>query len=333
MAPKIALSVGDVYGIGPEILIKAFSTTQLLGECIPIVYGPLDAMEFWMAHSRSTLQIKVITSVEQAAGECINILPVNIFSPFDPSFIGKATVEGGEAALEAIWESCNDAIVKKVDALVTSPVSKHACAITYSEFTGHTELLAALTRSPQVVMMLIAERMRLALVTTHLPLKEVASALTKDKILSTIALAQNALRDDFGIANPSIAVLGCNPHAGDGGTLGTEENEIILPTIYEALARGMNVKGPFASDAFFSSRQRESYDLVIAMYHDQGLIPFKMLAQGRGVNFTAGLRIIRTSPDHGTAFDIAGKGIADAASMIEAIRAAIAIMHHRAATS
>ena len=276
--PRIAITVGDPAGIGPEIARKAADDARVQAACEPVLYGPP---------------------------------PGSRFTP------GELSAEAGRAAHEAICAAVKDAVAGVVSAVVTAPVNKLAFARAGLPWKGHTDLLAHLTGSPRVAMMFWSEPLKVVLATIHIPLAAVPAALTRDLVQGTIELASREL-PRFGLARPRLAVAGLNPHAGEEGLLGDEEREVLRPAIDAARARGALVEGPFPADTVFRRASAGEFDAVIACYHDQGLIPVKLLAFGRAVNVTLGLPIIRTSVDHGTAFDIAGRNVADPASMIEA---------------
>lgn len=328
MPPKIAITIGDIFGIGPEVIVKTFIRSSLFDQCIPIVYGPLEVIRYYHNLLGSDVKIHAVESVDEAQPNVINVYTSSIIT-FDKNKIGKATSEGGLTAINSIEHAVNDCMKKKVDAVITAPISKEAIASAGSKHKGHTEMFADLTMTKDVLMILAANTIKVGLVTIHLPLKEIASCITKDKIIKTVSLANRALIEDFKIDKPLIALLALNPHAGEGGVLGSEELTSIIPAVNEAKSSGINVHGPFPADGFFSAHQSQIYDIIIAMYHDQGLIPFKMQAHGMGVNVTYGLPFVRTSPDHGTAYNIAGKLSADASSMREAILLALRISENR----
>jgi 4-hydroxythreonine-4-phosphate dehydrogenase len=243
--------------------------------------------------------------------------------------LGVTSPDAGVCAGMAIERAIKLCMDKDVDAMVTAPVSKEALHFAGYNFPGQTEMLAMLTRSDRVTMMLLSKTMRVALATVHVPLKSVSENLFIDRIVEKLDTVNSSLRRDLGIAKPSIAVLGLNPHAGENGAIGTEERDVIIPAIKKAQEKGVNAVGPFPADGFFASQAFKKYDAILAMYHDQGLIPLKMSGFDEGVNFSAGLKIIRTSPDHGTAFDIAGKNMANPGSMISAIQLAASIIEQR----
>jgi 4-hydroxythreonine-4-phosphate dehydrogenase len=318
----IAITIGDMNGIGPEVTLKALA--QILASpknFRAAIIGPAAVMEFWQTHLRLTLPLPRISTWEAwPAGA-----PVVLFDESGepaPVKIGALSTQAGKIAGAALRRAVALAQEKKVQAIVTAPVNKHALHLAGYRYPGQTELLAEGLGARDFAMMLVAEDFRVALVTTHLPLRQVAAALSTDLILHRLRVIHQDLSSRFRLAAPRIAVTGLNPHAGEGGLLGEEEQTIITPAIQLARAEGIAADGPFSADALFGQYKNKRFEAYLAMYHDQGLIPLKMFGFGRAVNYTAGLPVIRTSPDHGTAFDIAGKNLADAASMVEAIRLA-----------
>jgi 4-hydroxythreonine-4-phosphate dehydrogenase len=316
--PTIALTIGDCNGVGPEIVLKSVVSPSIQRICSPVLVGPVDAFEFYARRLKMALPACPI--VESSTLRQSQISP------------GAVTAGSGRAAARAIEAAVDLAEAGIVQGVVTAPISKHALHKSGVRFPGHTEMLQHLTGAKQVAMMLVSQTMRVALVTTHLPVKRVASVLSRKLVREKIEVVHRALLHDWRIKNPRVSVLALNPHAGEAGDMGTEESRIIAPTVKYLASTGMNVRGPFPADAFFAREQAGTTDVVMAMYHDQGLIPLKMTARRRAVNFSAGLPIVRTSPDHGTAFDIAGKGIADPGSMIEAIKLAVTIARNRRAS-
>ncbi|MDX1439648.1 MAG: 4-hydroxythreonine-4-phosphate dehydrogenase PdxA, partial [Rubricoccaceae bacterium] len=246
-----------------------------------------------------------------------------------PVATGDITAAAGLAAMKSVETACDLCLKGDADAMVTAPISKEAIHLAGYDFPGHTEFLAEKTKAVGFVMMLVSGDLRVALQTIHMPISQVASQITQERVLVNLRMISDALETDLGIAKPRIAVLGLNPHAGEGGVIGSEEREIIQPAIERARQDGIHAEGPFPADSFFGRRTDKTFDAVLAMYHDQGLAPFKALAMGAGVNVTCGLPIVRTSPDHGTAFGIAGKGIASHSSMVEAIKLAAGIATRR----
>jgi 4-hydroxythreonine-4-phosphate dehydrogenase len=316
--PLIAVTLGDFNGIGPEIALKAAGHASTRRLCTPLLVGPFNIFE----HVREKLRIRV--KLQKAVfpwkdKTSIPILDVGdgLWADIHYGQVAKAAGKSAGIAIEKAVELCTTG---KAVAMVTAPVSKEAMQLAGYSFPGQTEMIALLSRSNKVAMMLVSTKMRIGLVTIHTPLRAVAESLSKDKIVDKTKIIVEALKKNFQIRNPKIAILSLNPHAGEHGILGSEEQDLIIPAIEEIRSAGINADGPLSSDAFFGKETYKAYDAILAMYHDQGLIPVKMSSFGTTVNFSAGLNIIRTSPGHGTAFDIAGGGSADISSMLEAIK-------------
>jgi len=324
MKPVIGISIGDINGIGPEVVLKSLSEIDL-DDLIPVIIGSEKAVRYYSSLVPSAISLRVLKSLDDTVtGE------LNILNP-DPGFSyplvpGNITKESGLHAMKCIQRGIEECMQNRMHALVTAPISKEAVNLAGYSVPGHTEFLAQQSGTPEVLMILLNEKLRIALATTHIPVKDIPRTLTKTLILKKIDILHTSLKDDFGISSPKIAVFGLNPHAGDGGFIGKEEINIIKPAIKEAADSGINITGPFAADSFFGSGNQENFDGILAMYHDQGLAPFKALSFGKGVNFTAGLPFIRTSPDHGTAFNIAGKGLANSGSFTEAFKLALTLI-------
>lgn len=326
--PTIGISCGDINGIGPELIIKTLSDARILDFCIPVVFATNKLINQY----RKTLPEINFTYTNIKDSNNINTKQSNIYSCWDEEVSispGNLTDDGGKYAIISLSIAAEALKNGKLDGLVTAPIHKKNIQSDVFNFPGHTPYLKDLFGVKDVAMFMIAENMRVALLTEHVPIKEVAQYITKANILSKLQVMNDSLRTDFGITKPKIAVLGLNPHAGDEGLLGKEEEEIIKPTIKEAKQKNIFCFGPYPADAFFARGQHEKFDAVLAMYHDQGLIPFKSLAFGEGTNYTAGLTGVRTSPDHGVAFDIAGKGIADESSFRAAIFNCVEIIKSR----
>lgn len=323
---KIGITQGDTNGIGWEVILHTLADARLTELFTPVVYGSQQVAKFYSStldKEEGTVQFNVVSSAEEARRGKVNLVECGDAKP-QP---GVASKEAGKAAVEALQKAVADLKSGDIDALVTAPIDKEMAQNEEFNFTGHTEFMAAnLEGEPMMIM--CSERLRVGLVTIHIPVSEVSQSITKEKIISSLTTLRATLKQDFGIVEPRIAVLSLNPHAGEGGMLGTEEQEIIKPAIEEAFNDGVLAFGPFPADGLFATGGYAKYDAVLAMYHDQGLTPFKTLSPD-GVNFTAGLNAVRTSPDHGTAYDIAGKGIADPQSMRNAIYAAIDIVRNR----
>jgi 4-hydroxythreonine-4-phosphate dehydrogenase len=326
--PVIGISCGDLNGIGIEIIIKTFADTRILDHCTPIIFCSNKAINFYR---KSVPEMNLTYSIIKDFSR-INHKQVNLFNCWEEEVQitpGQLTDAGGKYAVLSLQTATAALKQKQIDGLVTAPIHKKNIQSAEFSFTGHTPFLKETFGVNDVVMMLCAGDFRVALVTEHIPVGEVAKHITKEKIVSKLNIIHRSLQKDFGIDKPRIAVLGLNPHAGDEGLIGTEEETIIKPAIKEAKNNNMLVVGPYSADAFFARRSFEKFDVVLAMYHDQGLIPFKALASGEGVNYTAGLPGVRTSPDHGTAFDIAGKDKADNSSFLTALYECIDIINRR----
>lgn len=313
--PRIAVTLGDPNGIGPEVALKCLAEPSVQAQCDAVLVGDRAVLELH-AH-RLGLDALPVPLHQVAADEDFAVR------------FGEISGKAGALSMRAIAKAVDLCLSGEVDAMTTAPISKEAIGLAGYEEPGHTEYLARLTRTTDYLMTMVAGPLRVGVVTGHMPLRKVADRITRVTVERCLSRLSDSLQRDFGIEEPRIAVLGLNPHAGDGGVLGSEEIEIIKPAMHAAL--GERGYGPFPADGFFAERKWEDYDAVLAMYHDQGLIPFKTLAFDTGVNFTAGLPIIRTSPDHGTAFDIAGKGLARAESMRNAIEVALDVARERLA--
>ena len=326
---KVGITHGDPNGIGYEVILKTFADPAMLELCTPVIYGSPKVASYHRKALDLQTNFTTVSSAEALQPDVLNLIPCTA-DEVKIDF-GQASQEAGEAALAALERAVRDWKEGLIDVLVTAPINKHSIQSDHFRFPGHTEYIQASTGSEgqQALMILMNEHLRVALATTHLPVAKVAAAITPELILRKLQALDASLRRDFYISNPRIAVLALNPHAGDDGLLGSEEKEVIIPAMQQAEGQGIHVFGPFAADGFFGTRAYEAFDAVLAMYHDQGLAPFKLLAMDDGVNFTAGLDLVRTSPDHGTAFDIAGKGVAEENSFRQAIFAAIDIYRHR----
>lgn len=326
---RVGITHGDINGIGYETILKMLGDEEMLELCTPVVYGSAKIASFYRKLLElPTVQFTQISSgTDIADGVCnvINVVPEDV--KVEP---GVSTPVAGQAAFAALERAVADLKAGNIDVLVTSPINKHNIQSDSFHFPGHTEYLeAALGEGNKALMVLCNGALRVALVTTHMPIKDVASAITQESILEKLTIFHRSLMRDYGIDAPRIAVLALNPHAGEGGLLGSEEAEIISPAIQKAQRQGILAFGPYAADGFFGSGQFEKFDGVLAMYHDQGLAPFKTMSMDAGVNYTAGLPYVRTSPDHGTAYDIAGKGEASPDSLRAAVFQAIDICRSR----
>ena len=313
---RIAISCGDINGIGLEVALKSFSDSRMFENCTPVIYANERTVKFHMKRAELELPLHKCTNADKLHANKVNI--IDVFDNDIRTEFGKVTKEAGMAAFTSLKSAVEDLASNKVDALVTAPINKANIQSDEFNFPGHTEFLANYANEDNPLMILAHDDLRVALVTGHLSLKDVSNNITREAIINKLHVFTKSLTQDFGINRPKIAVLSLNPHSGDEGLLGDEEKETITPAINEAKESGILAFGPFAADGFFGSSQRLAYDGVLAMYHDQGLTPFKALAFD-GVNFTAGLPIVRTSPDHGTAYDLAGKGAADHTSFRNAV--------------
>jgi 4-phospho-D-threonate 3-dehydrogenase / 4-phospho-D-erythronate 3-dehydrogenase len=325
--PLIGISVGDLNGIGTELIIKTFSDHRVLELCTPVIFASNKVINFYRK------SIPDINFNYQSCKEFSRVNPrqVNIFNCWEeeiPILPGQLTDVAGQYAVKSLQIAVDALKEKKVQGLVTAPMHKKNTQSAEFDFTGHTPYLKHVFGVPDVLMLMASGNFRVGLVTEHIPISEVAKQLSREAILSKLNLLKDSLIRDFAIDKPKIAVLGLNPHAGDDGLIGKEDEEMIKPAIKDA-KHSMLVFGPYSADAFFARNQQDKFDAVLAMYHDQGLIPFKSLSPGEGINFTAGLPAVRTSPDHGTAFDIAGKNRADTSSFLAAIYACIDIIRNR----
>ena len=325
---KIGITIGDINGVGPEVIIKALSDSRLFLDCTPVIYGSTKVISFYKkALNEIEFNYQSIKDASELHVRKINV--INVWNDEVEITPGTPSEASGKYAIQSLEKAAQDLASGKIDVLVTAPFSKEAVAKSGFLFTGHTEYLAEMSGVPEALMVLVSSSLRVALVTVHVPIKDVAALLTKDKIMKKIAAFEDSLKKDFALVKPKIAVLGLNPHAGENGKLGQEEKEIITPAIQTCKAEGKLVFGPFAADGFFGSTARNQFDGVLAMYHDQGLAAFKAISFEDGVNFTAGLPIVRTSPDHGTAYDIAGKNEASESSFRSAIYLAMDIFKNR----
>jgi len=326
--PIIGISCGDLNGIGIEVIIKTFSDNRILEQCTPVIFASNKAINFYRK------ALPEINFNYQSTKELnrLNIKQVNVFNCWEEEVVitpGVLNEIGGRYAVKSLEDAVNALKQKWIDGLVTAPVHKKNIQSATFNYPGHTPYLKNIFGVNDVLMMLYAGNFRVGLVTEHIPLNEVAKFITRENLISKLQLLNQSLKKDFGIDKPRIAVLGLNPHAGDEGLIGNEEETIIKPALKDARQKDILAFGPYSADAFFARRQFTKFDAVLAMYHDQGLIPFKTLASGEGVNFTAGLPGVRTSPDHGVAFDIAGKNKADESSFMAAVFECIDIINRR----
>lgn len=322
----VGISIGDLNGIGIEVILKTFQDKRMLDFCTPVIFGSTKSTSYHKKLINSQTQIHGITSIKQIAHNKVNLL--NIWKEEVPIEIGNATKISGEYALKSLEATVEHLKENTVDVLVTAPINKENIQSEEFNFAGHTEYLEDKLEG-ESLMILISENLRVGLITGHIPVAQISKTITPELIKKKVAIMHATLVKDFGISKPKIAVLGLNPHCGDKGVIGKEDDDIIKPTITQIQETGKIVFGPYAADGFFGSNTYKQFDGILAMYHDQGLAPFKALSFGNGVNYTAGLSEIRTSPDHGTAFEIAGKNQANHTSFKEALFTAINIYRKR----
>lgn len=328
--PIIAITSGDAGGIGPEILLKASGREEFMETCRPLIIGS------WRVLQEAARRLKLPLEMRRARVEDWQPLPRGVVTVLDMDnlgpewvFRGQPCPETGRAAAECILKAVDLALAGEVDAIATAPLNKEGLNLAGYAYPGHTELLAELTQTTDYAMMMVGGELRVVLVTTHLPLREVSAALSREKIVRIIRLANRSVSTLFGVARPRIAVAALNPHAGEGGLFGREELDHIAPAIEEACSLGIEACGPYPADTLFQPQRSREFHAMVVMYHDQGLIPVKMAAFGNAVNVTLGLPIIRTSVDHGTAYDIVGRGAANPASLLTAVRLAVQMALHR----
>lgn len=326
--PIIGFSCGDINGIGLELIIKSLADNRMLDFCTPVIFASNKVINFYRKNlTEFNFNFSSVKDLSK-----INPKQINIFNCWEEEIVinpGELNETGGSYAIKSLKAATQALKDKKIKALVTAPIHKKNVHTADFPYTGHTPYLKDFFEQKDVLMLLAAGDFRVGLVTEHVPVKDIAGYITRENILSKLNILHSSLRRDFNIDKPKIAVLALNPHAGDEGLIGSEEEEIIRPAIKEAKHHNMIVMGPYSADAFFARGYQNRFDAVLAMYHDQGLIPLKSLAFGEGINYTAGLPVIRTSPDHGTAFDIAGKNLADPSSFIAAIFGALDILKNQ----
>lgn len=323
---KIGISIGDLNGIGGEIIIKTFEDTRMLDFCIPVVFASVKTFTNLIKHFKSSLHFHSINKPKEAINGKVNVVKV-WHENFNIEF-GNESNKAGDLAVKSLEAATSALVNGEIDVLVTAPINKHNIQSDKFNFPGHTDYLAKRLEG-ESLMFMITDELKVGLLTDHVPLKDIAAHISPELIEKKIAIIENTLKQDFGVSKPKIAVLGINPHTGDNGVIGNEDDEILRPTLKKIKDSGKLVFGPYAADSFFGSDNFKNFDAIVATYHDQGLIPFKTLSFGKGVNFTAGLNKIRTSPDHGTAYEIAGKGLADPSSFKEAVFEAIHIFNRR----
>ncbi|CAN5119950.1 4-hydroxythreonine-4-phosphate dehydrogenase PdxA [soil metagenome] len=323
---KLGISIGDLNGIGGEIVLKTFEDSRMLDFCTPVIFAPVKTLSFLKKHFDLTLNIHGVDNLSQVVEGKINA--VNIWKENFSIEFGIEDPESGKYAFKSLQAATGALKNDEIDVLVTAPINKNTIQSEDFNFPGHTNYLAKELEG-ESLMFMITESLKVGLLTDHVPIKDIAGVITPGLIEKKIAIIQKTLKEDFRISKPRIAVLGINPHSGDNGLIGQEDETILKPTLQKLRDKGQLVYGPYAADSFFGSKNYKNFDAVVASYHDQGLIPFKTLSFGEGVNYTAGLRKVRTSPDHGTAFEIAGKNIADINSFKEAVFMAIEIFQTR----
>jgi 4-hydroxythreonine-4-phosphate dehydrogenase len=318
---RVGITIGDINGVGPEVIIKSLQTQEMLEFCTPMIYGSSKVVSY----HKNIVQAEEFVYQSLQTAERPNLKKVNVINCWEEAVninLGRATEESGKYAYIALDRAVRDLKDGLIDVLVTGPVNKHAMRLANFPSTGHTDYLEEQFPGKSLMVM-VSDMMKIGLVTDHIPVGQIAQRVTHESIKQKLEIYIKCLQVDFGIERPTIAVLGLNPHASDQGTIGTEDDEVVAPTVLEFKKNGNLVMGPYSADGFFGSGMYRKFDGILAMYHDQGLIPFKALSFGFGVNFTAGLNIVRTSPDHGTAYDLAGKNEADPGSMRQAIYTAI----------
>jgi 4-hydroxythreonine-4-phosphate dehydrogenase len=325
---RVGITHGDINGIGYEVIIKTLLEPHMTEMCTPIIYGsPKVAAYHRKALNIDNLSFNHVRNANEAHSKRINI--INCIDDNVRVELGKSTREAGESSFNALDAACIDLEHGLIDVLVTAPINKDNIQSEHFSFPGHTEFLAQRFKTDNYVMLMVSETMKMGVVTTHMPLSEVSKNITKEAVLSKLRIIAKSLRQDFSIPKPRIAVFGLNPHAGDNGLLGNEENDIILPAILQAKKEGIIALGPYPADGFFGSEDYRKFDAILAMYHDQGMIPFKLASFERGVNYTAGLPVIRTSPAHGTAYSLAGEDKASPESFRQAMFLAVDIFKNR----
>lgn len=325
--PIIGISIGDINGIGPEITLKVFSDERMLAFCTPVIYASGKLIAYYRKALNINFNYNQADSIENIQLGTNNV--INCISATLEIRPGEQLKQAGDAAFQSLETAVNDLLSHKIDGLVTAPINKKLIQNENFNFPGHTEYLTEKAEKKESLMLMTSDDLKIGLVTAHIPVSEIAKNITKENIIKKALQLNKTLKNDFHILKPKLAIMGLNPHAGDNGLLGKEEQEIIIPAITELKNQGVLAFGPFSSDGFFGNFSFKAYDGVLAMYHDQGLIPFKTIAFDLGVNYTAGLPIVRTSPDHGTAYEIAGKGIANENSFREAVYLAINISEKR----
>ena len=326
--PIIGITIGDINGVGPEVIIKSLSDSRVINHITPVIFGSTKVLSFY----RKMFEFNDFQYSQLRGSDSINPRRVNVVNCWNEMVeikVGQMTPEGGKCAYDALEKAMDYLKDGKIDALVTAPISKKNIQNPDFNFLGHTEYITKKLEAKDSLMLMASEEIRIGLVSTHVSLQNVVEDITEERVTDKLRILLNTLKSDFGIDKPKVAVLALNPHGGEEGLLGEQEEKIIEPVINDFKQKGKLVFGPFPADGFFGTLQHQKYDGILAMYHDQGLIPFKLLCFENGVNFTAGLPKVRTSPDHGTGFNIAGKNVADPTSMREAIYLASRIVKNK----
>lgn len=324
--PIVGISIGDINGIGPEIVLKTFEDERMLEFCTPVIFAHTKMLSFLKRHFKLSLKLQGISSADSIIPGKINV--VNCWKNNPKIEFGTEHKAAGAFAIKSLRAATDALKAEKVDVLVTAPIHKNNIQAEDFKFPGHTDFLEQ-ELGGNALMFMVSDSIKVGLFTDHVPLKDISSRITPELIKRKINTIKHALQQDFKVRVPKIAVLGINPHTGDDGVIGKEDDEVIRPTLKEINQQGQYVFGPYAADSFFGTKNYKNFDAIIAAYHDQGLIPFKTLSFGEGVNFTAGLNYIRTSPDHGTGFDIAGKNEANPSSFVKAVFEALKIFKNR----
>ncbi|WP_298478430.1 4-hydroxythreonine-4-phosphate dehydrogenase PdxA [uncultured Maribacter sp.] len=323
---RVGISIGDLNGIGCEVVLKTFEDSRMMDFCTPVVFASNKTISQQKNHLKISINYNGVHDVSKALDGKFNV--VNVWKETPKLQYGEATEEGGKYAIKSLQKAVEALKKGQIDVLVTAPINKNNIQTEEFNFPGHTDFLAK-ELNGQSLMFMVTDDLKVGLLTDHVAVKDVSNAITTKLINEKIATIENSLKVDFGISKPKIAMLGINPHSGDNGVIGKEDDTVLKPAIKELVNKGHLVYGPYAADSFFASDGYKKFDAILAAYHDQGLIPFKTLSFGNGVNYTAGLDKVRTSPDHGTAYEIAGKGKADHSSFKEAVFSALHIFKHR----
>ncbi len=323
---KLGISIGDLNGIGCEVVLKTFEDARMLDFCTPIIFASNKVISFQKNELGLEINYNGIQEASKALDGKINVM--NVWKDAPEITFGEATAQGGEYALKSLVAAVDALKKDEIDVLVTAPINKNNIQTKDFNFPGHTDYLAK-ELDGESLMFMVTDSLKVGLLTDHVAVKDAPAAITSKLVKSKIKTIENSLKMDFGIRKPRIALLGINPHSGDNGVIGKEDDEVLKPVIKELMDAGHLVYGPYSADSFFGSDAYKNFDAILAAYHDQGLIPFKTLSFGKGVNYTAGLRKVRTSPDHGTAYEIAGKGKADHSSFKEAVFTALQIFKNR----